>query len=123
MLDENILNHLLRNTYEAFLRFSDNANSHEPADFNKAISVTGKTTLYRFDPQITAVSHSHFAISGYGLFNVLLLLAALPIAWSAAFDTTSGAFILASAECELELTFFRKGVLVAFPYVGRRREF
>ncbi|XP_011863383.1 PREDICTED: solute carrier family 22 member 16-like isoform X2 [Vollenhovia emeryi] len=66
-----------------------------PADFDRAISTTG-----------------------YGLFNVLLLLAVLPIAWTAVFDTTSGAFILASAECDLELTFFRKGVLVAFPYVA-----
>ncbi|XP_011135735.1 synaptic vesicle glycoprotein 2B isoform X2 [Harpegnathos saltator] len=75
---------------------TDNAdNTYEPADFDKAISATG-----------------------YGLFNVLLLLATLPIAWTAVFDTTSGAFILASAECDLELTFFRKGVLVAFPYVA-----
>lgn len=58
---------------------------------------------------------------GYGVFNVLLLLATLPIAWTAIFDTTSGAFILASAECDLELTFFRKGVLVAFPYIGTKK--
>lgn len=53
---------------------------------------------------------------------MLLLLATLPIAWTAVFDTTSGAFILASAECDLQLTFFRKGVLVAFPYVGAREK-
>ncbi|XP_071630263.1 uncharacterized protein [Temnothorax longispinosus] len=70
--------------------------TNEPADFDRAISTTG-----------------------YGLFNVLLLLAVLPIAWTATFDTTSGAFILASAECDLQLiTFFRKGVLVAFPYIA-----
>lgn len=72
-----------------------NDNNNEPADFNKAISTTG-----------------------YGVFNVLLLLATIPIAWTPIFDTTSGAFILASAECDLELTFFRKGVLVAFPYIA-----
>ncbi|XP_050465178.1 synaptic vesicle glycoprotein 2B-like [Cataglyphis hispanica] len=72
---------------------TDNVN--EQADFNKAISTTG-----------------------YGVFNVLLVLGTLPIAWTAIFDTTSGAFILASAECDLELTFFRKGVLVAFPYIA-----
>ncbi|XP_067215213.1 synaptic vesicle glycoprotein 2C-like [Linepithema humile] len=74
---------------------TDNVNINEPTDFDKAISTTG-----------------------YGLFNVLLLLAALPITWTAVFDTTTGAFILASAECDLELTFFRKGVLVAFPYIA-----
>ncbi|XP_036143144.1 putative transporter SVOPL isoform X3 [Monomorium pharaonis] len=69
---------------------------NEPADFDRAISTTG-----------------------YGLFNVLLLLAVLPIAWAAVFDTTSSAFILASAECDLQLiTYFRKGMLVAFPYVA-----
>jgi hypothetical protein len=52
---------------------------------------------------------------------VLLLLATLPIAWSAVFDTTSGAFILASAECDFQLTFLRKGMLVAFPYVGTKK--
>ncbi|KYN00411.1 Synaptic vesicle glycoprotein 2B [Cyphomyrmex costatus] len=74
-------------------RFSDSVN--EPANFDTAISTTG-----------------------YGLFNVLLLLAVLPIAWTAVFDTTSGAFILASAEYDFKLTFFRKGMLVAFPYLG-----
>lgn len=69
--------------------------ANEPADFDTAISTTG-----------------------YGLFNVLLLLAVLPIAWTVVFDTTSSAFILASAECDLQLTSFRKGVLVAFPYIG-----
>ncbi|XP_018365227.1 PREDICTED: uncharacterized protein LOC108762649 isoform X2 [Trachymyrmex cornetzi] len=68
---------------------------NEPADFDTAISTTG-----------------------YGLFNVLLLLAVLPIAWTVVFDTTSGGFILASAEYDFELTLFRKGMLVAFPYIG-----
>ncbi|XP_020286904.1 synaptic vesicle glycoprotein 2C-like [Pseudomyrmex gracilis] len=72
-----------------------NGNVNEAVDFEKAVSTTG-----------------------YGLFNVLLLLAALPIAWTAVFETTTGAFILASAECDLDLTFFRKGLLVACPYLA-----
>ncbi|KAL0112813.1 hypothetical protein PUN28_012225 [Cardiocondyla obscurior] len=71
-------------------------NVNEPADLDRAISTTG-----------------------YGLFNVLLLLAVLPIAWTATFDTTSGAFLLASVECDLELTsYLRKGTFVAIPYIG-----
>ncbi|CAK9821737.1 Synaptic vesicle glycoprotein 2B [Anthophora retusa] len=58
------------------------------------------------------------AATGYGTFNVLLLLAALPIAWAGIFDTTTNGFILASAECDLQLTFFRKGVLAAIPFLG-----
>ncbi|KAL2719010.1 synaptic vesicle glycoprotein 2B-like [Vespula squamosa] len=72
-----------------------NVNVDEPADYERAISFTG-----------------------YGLFNVLLFVAALPIAWTGAFDTTSPAFLLASAECDLQLTFFRKGVLIAFPFLA-----
>lgn len=70
-------------------------NNEAPADIERAVSRTG-----------------------YGKFNVLLLLAALPVGWAGTFDTTTGAFILASAECDLGLTFFRKGVLVASPYIG-----
>lgn len=56
--------------------------------------------------------------TGYGLFNVLLLVATLPAAWSGIFDTTTTAFILISAECDLGLTTVRKGVLAAIPFLG-----
>ena len=114
-----------------FSFFSDNIN--EPVDFNKAISTTGKISfsllqnnniyyLVSFTLLFVCFSFSllSFCLLGYGVFNVLLLLATLPIGWTAIFDTTSGAFILASAECDLELTFFRKGVLLAFPYIGTK---
>ncbi|XP_043253875.1 synaptic vesicle glycoprotein 2A-like isoform X1 [Colletes gigas] len=73
----------------------DNVNVDGAEDLKKAISATG-----------------------YGTLNVLLLVAALPAAWAGIFDTTTTAFILASAECDLQLTFFRKGVLLAIPFVG-----
>ncbi|XP_076654321.1 synaptic vesicle glycoprotein 2B [Halictus rubicundus] len=60
-----------------------------------------------------AISHA-----GYGLFNVLLLMAVLPAAWSGIFDTTTTAFILISAECDLGLTTVRKGILAAIPFLG-----
>ncbi|XP_026672973.1 synaptic vesicle glycoprotein 2C-like isoform X2 [Ceratina calcarata] len=56
--------------------------------------------------------------TGYGKFNVFLLVAALPVAWAGIFDTTTTAFFLASAECELDLTFIRKGVLVSIPFIA-----
>ncbi|XP_051153787.1 synaptic vesicle glycoprotein 2B-like isoform X2 [Leptopilina boulardi] len=56
--------------------------------------------------------------SGYGLYNILLLLAFLPAGWSAVFDTTSPAFILPAVECVFDLTLFRKGVLVSIVYIG-----
>ncbi|XP_043463739.1 synaptic vesicle glycoprotein 2B-like isoform X2 [Leptopilina heterotoma] len=56
--------------------------------------------------------------SGYGFYNILLLLAFLPAGWSAVFDTTSSAFILPAVECVFDLTLFRKGVLVSIVYMG-----
>ncbi|KAF3422344.1 hypothetical protein E2986_12493 [Frieseomelitta varia] len=55
----------------------------------------------------------------YGTFNVLLLLAALPVAWAGIFDTTTTAFVIASAECDLRLTYFEKGTLCASPFLVR----
>ncbi|XP_066584214.1 synaptic vesicle glycoprotein 2C-like [Prorops nasuta] len=58
------------------------------------------------------------AYSEYGRFNHLLLLAALPIVWTTTFDHTTTAFILSSAETDLELTFLRKGLLLAIPFIA-----
>lgn len=74
---------------------AENGRLDEPHDYEKAITK-----------------------SGYGLYNILLLLAFLPAGWSAVFDTTSPAFILPAVECIFDLTLFRKGVLVSIVYVG-----
>ncbi|KAF7997772.1 hypothetical protein HCN44_009170 [Aphidius gifuensis] len=58
------------------------------------------------------------AATGFGLFNILVVLAAMPIAWAGAFNMSTSAFILASSECDLELTFLRKGILNSMVYFG-----
>ncbi|XP_058795772.1 uncharacterized protein LOC131666827 isoform X2 [Phymastichus coffea] len=58
------------------------------------------------------------AAIGYGPYNVLLLLAALPIAWTCLVDTTSTAFIINSSECEFELTMLRRGIACSAIYIG-----
>ncbi|XP_016840770.1 synaptic vesicle glycoprotein 2A isoform X1 [Nasonia vitripennis] len=66
-----------------------------PADYEKAIATTG-----------------------YGLFNILMLLAALPVGWTCVLDTTITAFFIQSTECDFELTLFRRGVAVGIVYIG-----
>ncbi|XP_046593937.1 synaptic vesicle glycoprotein 2A isoform X1 [Neodiprion lecontei] len=56
--------------------------------------------------------------TGYGLFNYLLLLAALPGGFASVFDSTTMSYVLPSAECDLRLTLFHKGVLNAVTYTG-----
>ncbi|XP_046420393.1 synaptic vesicle glycoprotein 2A-like [Neodiprion fabricii] len=56
--------------------------------------------------------------TGYGLYNYLLLLAVLPGGWASFFDVTTMSYVLPSAECDLQLTLFHKGVLNAVTYAG-----
>lgn len=69
---------------------------NEPADFETAV-----------------------VVSGFGRFNVLLLLVACPAAMASVIETTVVSYILPSAECDLNLDLVDKGVLNAVTYLGR----
>lgn len=70
-------------------------NEYEQVDFETAISLTG-----------------------YGKFNYMLNLVAIPAVWSIAFDTSTVSYILPSAECDLNLSNLDKGILNAMVYGG-----
>lgn len=53
-----------------------------------------------------------------GRFHYLLFLALIPISWASSLDTANMSMILPSAECDLQLTIFHKGILNAVVYVG-----
>ncbi|XP_055387750.1 synaptic vesicle glycoprotein 2B-like [Condylostylus longicornis] len=69
--------------------------ANEPADFEKAITE-----------------------SGFGLFNFILVAAALPSCFATVYETSTMSYILPSAECDLKLSLFDKGVLNAITYAG-----
>lgn len=56
--------------------------------------------------------------TGYGKFNYLLLIIAMPCCFSSVFETTTMSLILPSAECDLKLSLVDKGVLNAITYAG-----
>ncbi|PBC31175.1 Synaptic vesicle glycoprotein 2C [Apis cerana cerana] len=56
--------------------------------------------------------------AGYGKFQYFLLLSIIPVSWSTSLNTSSVGIILPSAECDLQITFYQKGVLTAIVYVG-----
>ncbi|KAJ9595019.1 hypothetical protein L9F63_013685, partial [Diploptera punctata] len=58
------------------------------------------------------------SLTGFGKYNYLMLLVAVPAAWSTLFDTTTMSYILPSAECDLSLSNLNKGVLNAMVYAG-----
>lgn len=57
-------------------------------------------------------------MSGYGKFNYLMILATFFAAMISVFDTTTMAYILPVAQCDLELTNVDKGALNAITYAG-----
>lgn len=58
------------------------------------------------------------AATGYGRFNYLLLLVAMPCCIGTVFETTTMSYVLPSAECDLRLSLVDKGTLNAVTYVG-----
>ncbi|KAJ8676075.1 hypothetical protein QAD02_011861 [Eretmocerus hayati] len=70
-------------------------NDEGPVDFERAITLTG-----------------------HGKFNYLLLLAMLPVCWANVYTSTSMSYVLPSAECDLQLTMFDKGMLNSMSFAG-----
>lgn len=58
------------------------------------------------------------AATGYGRFNYLLLLVAMPCCIGTVFETTTISYVLPSAECDLRLSLVDKGTLNAVTYGG-----
>ncbi|KAH8246065.1 hypothetical protein KR026_004157 [Drosophila bipectinata] len=56
--------------------------------------------------------------AGFGMFNILLLICAVPAAMGTVYETSTMSFILPSAECDLQLSLLDKGVLNAITYAG-----
>lgn len=53
-----------------------------------------------------------------GKFQYLLSLAIIPASWASSIDTSNMSVILASAECDLGLSLFDKGLLNSSIYFG-----
>nr|XP_040223800.2 uncharacterized protein LOC120950102 [Anopheles coluzzii] len=69
-------------------------------------------------PDAPADFETAIAATGYGRFNYLLLLVAMPCCMTTVFETTTMSYVLPSAECDLNLTLADKGMLNAITYTG-----
>ncbi|KAH8325428.1 hypothetical protein KR067_011423 [Drosophila pandora] len=56
--------------------------------------------------------------AGFGMFNMLLLISAVPAAMGTVYETSTMSYILPSAECDLQLSLLDKGILNAITYAG-----
>jgi len=66
----------------------------------------------------TADFETAIAAAGIGKFQYLLILVIIPASWASSIDTSNMSMILPSAECDLELSLFDKGLLNAGIYIG-----
>lgn len=58
------------------------------------------------------------AATGFGKFNLILLIIAFPAALAPMFESTSMSFVFPAAQCDLDLTLQNKGTLNAITYLG-----
>lgn len=62
---------------------------------------------------------SIYLLKGFGAYNFFLVLLLIPAAWANAIDLTKETFLLASAECDFQMTLIRKSLLVSAVYIGK----
>lgn len=74
------------------------------------IEDVSNTKITDFETAITA--------TGIGKFQYLLIIGIIPASWGSTIDTSNMSMILASAECDLGLSLFNKGLLNGIVYVG-----
>lgn len=72
----------------------------------------------KFDSLGSANFESAIKATGYGKFNYLLLMALLPVSFASIFSSSAMSYILPSAECDLQLTMFDKGLLNSMSFAG-----
>ncbi|KYN15464.1 Synaptic vesicle glycoprotein 2B [Trachymyrmex cornetzi] len=98
------LRNCFHSRYKVFLRFVE------------------KHTLFREEikSEVSGPANFERAIiaTGYGKFNYLLLLAVLPASFSSIFSSSAISYVLPSAECDLQLTMFDKGLLNSMAFAG-----
>ncbi|XP_044761382.1 synaptic vesicle glycoprotein 2B-like [Coccinella septempunctata] len=72
--------------------------------------------------EIKDISEADFetaiAAAGFGKFNLLLILLALPMCCSTIFETTTMSYVFPAAQCDLNLSLEDKGLLNAVTYAG-----
>lgn len=76
---------------------------------------------YELYPCIEADFETAISETGFGKFNFILLLVAIPSGWAALLESISMSYVFPAAQCDLKLTLENKGMLNAVTYIGKGR--
>ncbi|XP_068623516.1 synaptic vesicle glycoprotein 2A-like [Battus philenor] len=94
--------------------------AREEIPHDHLFKVTGlsATNLEKMAQETEADFESAIAATGYGGFNVALMLCTLPAFWSAVSVTSSVSYIFTRAQCDMELSLLDMGTVNAITYAG-----
>ncbi|XP_020286619.1 putative transporter svop-1 [Pseudomyrmex gracilis] len=93
-------------------------NRSETIDTNEKVHQRDSTIIEDVSNEKIADFEAAIAAAEIGKFQYLLSLAIIPASWASSIDTSNMSVILASAECDLGLTLFDKGLLNSSIYFG-----
>lgn len=54
----------------------------------------------------------------YGKFHALILITVIPASWASVLDSSNMSMVIPTAECDLNLSSFHKGILNGITYAG-----
>ncbi|XP_026330167.1 synaptic vesicle glycoprotein 2C-like [Hyposmocoma kahamanoa] len=95
------------------------ANREEiPHDHLFRVTGLSSSNLEKLAQEPPADFETAIAATGYGCFNIVLMLASLPAFWSAVSVTSSVSYIFTRAQCDMQLSLLDMGTVNAITYGG-----
>ncbi|KAI5635172.1 sugar transporter domain-containing protein [Phthorimaea operculella] len=89
-----------------------------PHDHLFMVTGLSSSNLEKLAQEPPADFEEAIAATGYGKFNILLMLATLPAFWSAVSVTSSVSYIFTRAQCDMNLSLLDMGTVTAITYGG-----
>ena len=74
--------------------------------------------LYLFTDAGPASFETAISATGFGRYNLLLILVIFPAGWSNSFESSTMSYVFPAAQCDLDLSLEDKGLLNAITYLG-----
>ncbi|KAJ8919146.1 hypothetical protein NQ315_012132 [Exocentrus adspersus] len=98
---------MVEDVHECFDQIIVSGKTHEPTKVTK-----------KSDGSQAADFETAISATGFGKFNIILILAILPTAFAQVFESTSMSYVLPIAQCDLSLSLEDKGMLNAITFAG-----
>ncbi|KAI4457435.1 synaptic vesicle glycoprotein 2 [Holotrichia oblita] len=67
---------------------------------------------------VNATFEEAISATGFGKFNLILLMLSIPCGWATMMDTTAMSYVVPAAHCDLNLTLEQRGMLNAITFLG-----